>query len=505
MQRTVVSCILMFFFIGHAVRAGEPQGKLILDLWEAAYLKGGKAGHVHTTVREVARGADRILRCGMELRLTVKRFSDTIQLQMDNGDEETSAGMVTGVFMRQYLGKDKQLLLTGTVKEKQLFVTADESKALPPTAWNDAVIGLYRQHRIFQERQVKPGDRFAYASFELTLNRVIRTQVEVKDYEEVELLDGSRKRLLRAEVRPEKLRDGQNNPIALPTQTLWLDETKLPVRKQVEVPGLGTMDLFRGTRDSVQQAAPLATLTDIGISQMLPLNRRIPNPYDTESALYRVTFKGDGDPATTFSTGGRQEIKNIAGKTVDLYVRASRGPVPMADKKIGAEFTQSSYFINSDDAEVKAHARRAVRTETDPWQKALRIEKWVHDHMHSTNDEALATADHVARTLQGDCTEYAMLTAAMCRAEGVPSRTAIGLIYADAAEGPAMAFHMWTEVWVQGQWLPMDATLGRGYVGATHVKITDHSWHDTRTMMPLLPVVRVLGKVYIQVLKVNGS
>jgi hypothetical protein len=114
--------------------------------------------------------------------------------------------------------------------------------------------------------------------------------------------------------------------------------------------------------------------------------------------------------------------------------------------------------------------------------------------------EALATADHVARTLEGDCSEFAMLTAAMCRAQEVPSRTAIGLIYTDSAKGPVMAFHMWTEVWVRGQWLALDATLGKGSVGATHLKITDHSWHETRTLNPLLPVVRVLGKMSIEVL-----
>ena len=110
---------------------------------------------------------------------------------MDNGDDETPAGKVVGVFMRQYLGKDKQLLLAGTIKGKQLFVTVDGSKALPPAAWNEAAIGLYRQHRIFQERRAKPGDRFRYASFELSINRLINTQVEVKDHEDVELLGGA--------------------------------------------------------------------------------------------------------------------------------------------------------------------------------------------------------------------------------------------------------------------------------------------------------------------------
>jgi transglutaminase-like putative cysteine protease len=287
---------------------------------------------------------------------------------------------------------------------------------------------------------------------------------------------------------------------------LWLDESLMPVRSQVEVPGLGEMVLYRSTRAGVAAPAPVATLTDIGIGQLLRLNRRIARPYETTSAVYRITFKGEGDPTTIFARGGRQEIKDLKGATFDLHVRASAGPEPVREeKRIGDEFTMSSYFINSADAQVKAHARRAVGNETDPWKKALRIERWVHDHMTSTNDEALATADHVARTLQGDCTEYAMLAAAMCRAEGVPSRTAIGLIYADAQGGPAMAFHMWTEVWVRGQWVPLDATLGRGHVGATHLKITDHSWNDTRTMTPLLPVVRVLGKVSIQVVSANSS
>src|SRR5205085_515826 len=96
--------------------------------------------------------------------------------------------------------------------------------------------------------------------------------------------------------------------------------------------------------------------------------------------------------------------------------------------------------------------------------------------------EALATADEVARTLEGDCTEFAMLTAALLRAAGIPSRTAIGLVYVDLARGPVFGFHMWTEAWVRGQWVPLDATLGRGHIGAAHIKVTDHSWAETQSL-----------------------
>ena len=105
----------------------------------------------------------------------------------------------------------------------------------------------------------------------------------------------------------------------------------------------------------------------------------------------------------------------------------------------------------------------------------------------------MATADHVARNLEGDCTEYAMLAAAMCRAAGVPARTALGLVYFERGGEGYLAYHMWTEVFARGQWLGIDATLGQGGVGPGHLKITDQSWHDTRSLTPLLPVLRVLS------------
>ncbi len=56
----------------------------------------------------------------------------------------------------------------------------------------------------------------------------------------------------------------------------------------------------------------------------------------------------------------------------------------------------------------------------------------------------------------------------------------------------------------EGQWLGIDATLGQGCIGAGHVKISDHSWHEIHDLQPLLPVTRVLGKVSMEVLSVEG-
>jgi hypothetical protein len=304
----------------------------------------------------------------------------------------------------------------------------------------------------------------------------------------------------------DKIKVGETT-VSLPAMTAWLDKEYQAERSAMEVPGLGKLTLYRSTREQALQGGTgsAAKVQDIGLSQLVRLNKKINRPYDVESAVYKITLKGDDDPSSASAQDDRQTVKNLKGNTFELHVKAPRKlkaveePAPAKD-----EFLKACYFLNSDDKLVKQHATAAVGNEKDPLRKALRIEKWVHDNMTNKNfTEAFATASQVARTKEGDCTEHAVLAAAMCRAAGVPSRTAFGLVYVDTDKGPNMGFHMWAEVYVNGQWVPIDATLGRGFVGATHLKISDHSWAKTESLTPLLPVVRVVGKVQIEVMKVG--
>src|SRR5205814_9798547 len=113
-------------------------------------------------------------------------------------------------------------------------------------------------------------------------------------------------------------------------------------------------------------------------------------------------------------------IRDVQGNSFELVVRVRGKPQQgQAAQDPGDEFLKSCYFINCDDARVRQLTRQAIGQEKDAWNKAVRIERWVHDNMKIQNfTEALATADEVARTLEGDCTEFSMLCAAMCRAAG---------------------------------------------------------------------------------------
>lgn len=500
-MRRCCGCFFGLFLLAGLVGAAEPQGKIVHETWDAAYLNGAKAGFVHTTVREFEQDDQKVLRSTLEFDLTLKRFTETVRVRMETGTDETPEGKVTGVSMRQFLGKEQVLVMTGVVEGDELHVKVNGphriDKKIP---WDDKVVGMYAQERMFRERKVKPDDTFTYLSYEPQIMAVVTTQVTIKDYEDVQVPGTkARQRLLRVQAVGDKIDGFQPPPLIS-----WLDKDLNPVVSQTEMQMLGKVMLYRTTRAvALGAGSDVARIPDIG--KLIPVNRRLASPYDTDRAVYRITISGDDNPGTTFATDNRQQVKNVKGNTFELHVRGIHAPQAIDDPApVKEEYLKSSYFINNDDAKVKEHARRAVGNEKDAWKQARLIERWVYRNMENKNfTEAFATADHVARTLEGDCTEHAVLAAAMCKAVGIPAKAAVGLIYADSPQGPGMAFHMWTEVWIQGQWIPIDATLGRGYVDATHLKISDHSWYDTQSLKPLLPLLRVLGKVKIEIVSAS--
>jgi len=494
--------LLLGIVLTAPVLAEQPEGKIVHDTWESAFLNGGKAGFVHTVVRSVDRDGQKVFHATSELDLTVQRFNDTARIYMETGTDEAEDGKVIGVSMKQLIGKGQQLILTGAVENGQLHVKVQGGPPMDKKIrWSPKVVGLYREQTLFQDKKVKPGDKFSYLHYEPLVNAVLSSKVEIKDFEEVSIGGAAKVRLLRVVATPDPIMNVQ-----LPGTNLWLDKDLEAIRSQTEMEGMGQLELVRTTKALALKKGNAHT--DIGIRQLISLNRAVPS--DSEEVVYRITLSEDKDPATSFARDDRQQVKNVNDKSFELHVKAIRRPEqPSTITKVADEFLESNYYINCADEKVQELARLAVGREKDPWHKAQRIEKWVSKKMHFTYDEQMATADHVARTLEGDCTECAMLAAAMCRAVGIPSRAAIGLIYAEPKEvgrRPTLAFHMWTEVWVDGQWLAIDATLGRGSVAADHLKITDHSWHGVQSVVPLLPVTRVmLGKAKVEVLSVKGE
>jgi transglutaminase-like putative cysteine protease len=159
-------------------------------------------------------------------------------------------------------------------------------------------------------------------------------------------------------------------------------------------------------------------------------------------------------------------------------------------------------MIQSDDPLVVQMAAAAAPESDDPWQVALALEKYVSTTIKKKNfTQAFATAGEVARTLEGDCTEHAVLLAALCRARHIPCRVAFGLVYYPPQRG--FAYHMWNEVNVGDRWIPLDGTLGQGGVAADRLKLADTSLRGATGLSAMLPVVQVFGRLELEVVSVE--
>jgi hypothetical protein len=494
--------------------AGPPpavkDGKPVFDYWFAVGADGQRVGYVNWAAVEKEQNGKPFAVGVRYLNLTVSRFGSPVTQWGEESTVESPAGEVLVTSFRQGIGKDQALALTGVVEGKTLKVKGDGvAAAASSTPWPAGVVGLVREPKLFKELKLRAGEGFEYPTYVPNFNQAVKTTLTFEGEEAKALWDKApARKLLRFATKPDPI-----GKVKLPASTTWVDaETFEPLALETDFPALGDRLTFLRTTKAAA-TAPVTKPVEVFNVQSIRLDREIPGIHSKGSVVYKVAAPRDDDPGTLFPPDARQRVKDLDPKarTFELHVSASRGPVKGAtdDPAPGPEFTGSSFFVNWDNDAVKGHAAKAVAglpAGATAWDKAAAVERWVKANMKAFEfSQAMATADNVAKTLAGDCTEYAMLAAAMCRAVGVPSRTALGVVYAPGPGGkPYLAYHMWFEVYAGGQWVPLDATLGGGGVGPGHLKITDHSWHEEKSFAPLLPVLRALtAKPAVEVLRVE--
>lgn len=483
------------------VHAAESPARPLEEYHEVVRLEGNRVGTSHFAVVPTD-AYGKSVRCTTTLDLTLRRFGSLVRLRREQGTIESLDGKVEGVFMRQGAPGGKQLVLAGSREGDRMVVKVDAGRLERRLTWSDEVLGSRAQQRLFKARKPVPGDRFQFLRYEPTYNAVLTVRVEVKDREMVEVL-GTRRSLTRVELTPDRL-EAPGTTIRPPRTIWWLDGSFVPIRREMEIEGLGTLVLTRTTREGALGGGVIAPVVDVGSRSLIPLDRAIPRPYDAKLVLYRVTVRDEDDPTSVLVQDDHQEIRNVRGNRFDLLVHPVRpGSDTAGNARPGPEYLASSHYIDHNDERIEQMTRKAVGSEKDDWKKAQRIERWVKNALRTDNAAPLVPASGVARSLRGDCRHHAFLTAAMCRSAGLPARTAIGLLYVTRG-GPKLGFHTWVEVYLDGRWVGIDSTLGKGGVSATHLKISQHSWHDTASLTPLLPVNRVLGKLRVEVVRIEG-
>lgn len=121
--------------------------------------------------------------------------------------------------------------------------------------------------------------------------------------------------------------------------------------------------------------------------------------------------------------------------------------------------------VQSDHETIRELAQKAIGNTTDAAEAARRIEAFVHKYIDKKDlSVGYASALETAQSRQGDCTEHAVLTAALCRAVGIPAQVVSGIAYVPELQGQKAVFgpHAWNRVYLGDRWVALDSALN-GY------------------------------------------
>jgi hypothetical protein len=463
----------------------------VVETWDAFSMRAGeqlvRVGYSRTSVMKTAGpGGQELIRTCNFTRTVLERAGQSVQQDLQVVSLDTPDGGLVAFETR--LG---EVVTTGAVRGGQLEMSTTslgrtEKKTIP---WQAEWGGLFAAEQSARRAPLRPGEQRTIRGLVPLMNVAGDTTLTAGDYETA-LLPGGPRKLLK--VLAVMQVGGQ--PIE---STQWVDDHGETLK--AVIPSVG-QESVRTTREDALRRSGGGRL-DLLVTSTVPLAGGFPGAQQSRKAVYLARVKS-GKIEGVFPSSLAQQVAIQDERTAKVTVIAVR---PDAPKEPGtqsapaaADLAASSY-IQSDDHLVVQLAASVAKSESDPWKVACALEKHVDATITLKNfSQAFATAAQVARSLEGDCTEHALLLAALCRARRIPARCAFGLIYYEPLKG--FAFHMWNEVWIADRWVPLDATLGQGGIAADHLKLGDAQLADSEGLAPLLAVMNAFGRLELQLL-----
>lgn len=175
----------------------------------------------------------------------------------------------------------------------------------------------------------------------------------------------------------------------------------------------------------------------------------------------RYTFNFTTDKRITVPDTGEQRSQIKDDKLI-VNVCRSCGTGLATDTEFLEDATQPAFWLQSDAPElanIGARAKARDQTETEIMQALTRR---AFRHLREINFTGHVSALETYNRRTGDCTESAVLLAALGRAAGIPTKVASGIVYSrERYHGTSNVFmpHAWTLAYVDGEWRSFDAAL----------------------------------------------
>lgn len=269
--------------------------------------------------------------------------------------------------------------------------------------------------------------------------------------------------------------------------------------------GIGELKTRLTSKERAIEASQ-RTGVEIMVTSFVPAKRRIFDVMELPSLRLKVTTKEGELP--DLPEAGAQRVRRIAPNEAEVEIVTARGSAPVGDEATSKAYLGRTQLIDGGSQEVQSLLERTLPKDRTlpPRERAEALRAAAGKALPNKNlSSPFASASEALRVRGGDCSEHAVLLAALLREAGIPARVAAGLIYADrfAGERNVWAWHVWTQALVPAakgeglEWVDYDATLPVRFhaahlcvaVGALDAGATDPMWTSTLSMIGNLSIL----------------
>lgn len=454
------------------------------DLWDAYFLNGEQIGYSHIRAEPSADAAE--IRYRVTERMKLRR-GDAI---LDQHLQQTSFETLEGRLLRFEADLDvngERTRTRGEVHDQELVIRTERGGQTQErrVEWDRSIGGLLALQQSLKETPLVAGEQRRIRALAPMFYEVGVLDIRGVGTASVPLLSGESRQLQEAE----SVSSIQGNPLL--KMHLWIDDRGNVLKSYA--PSLG-LSIFRTDEETAKHFA--TPEIDLMTQARIPLDRPVERPRQLHETVFAVQTK-DPELAARFLTDAPgQRVRETDGDGWEVAVM--EGIDREFDLPPSDDDRQAGPLVQSNDRRVQELA--AVPKDSEEAELAAELARVVYSTISEKNLESgFASAAEVAISRQGDCTEHAVLLAAMCRAREIPARVAAGLIYVDSPDGPAMAFHMWTLAHVDGGWLALDGTMQGGLAAADRITLVSDNLASGTEYAMVAPVMQSLGQLEIQV------
>jgi hypothetical protein len=430
----------------------------------ALFMEGKKVGYAIQS-RDIE--GDEVT-TSVDLKITLSRAGVSVSVQTSAKTFETVEGKPLGFELEQALGM-MTTKTTATIDE-QGKVKVKTGQQEMEFDWPEGALMSEGMRLQLLEQGLAEGTTYSVKLFDPSMMQTVNVEVKVGSKQNIDLLG-------RVVALTEVQSTMSSEQIGAMVSTEYYDD-ELRLQKSI-MPVMGmTIEQVACTKEFA--------LGEIDVFEVVDrMFMTSPEPLGDVGSARSITYHLSPSAEAAdlkIPSGDNQKVQRLSNGKIILTVEpviAPKGvsfPYKGNDPEV-LEALKPSRYVESDQQIVVDLAKQAVGRTRDAAEAARKIEAFVADYV---SDKSLsvgyASAAEVAESKQGDCSEHAVLTAALCRAVGIPAQVVTGLAYVEEWRTVQNGFggHAWTRAYIGDKWIGLDAAFkgaGLGGYDAGHITL----------------------------------